>query len=159
MSTQIAPPLDVNFASIDTSFQLLADGVYDFTVIKSELKPTQKGGKMIHLEMGTQQPAPSRSNPNEMLNPGVRVFHNQNTMPTGKATWDIVLKGPSGLAALFQSAGLQNEVNMQNLESFGVAALNGRKVTASIGFEKAGQTVNGKTFREKNVINYWVTKR
>lgn len=154
-----APPLDMSFSELPTKFQLVTNGMYELRIDKAEVKVTAKGGKMIHLELSTVAPATSRLS--EPLAPGVKLFHNQNITPSGKATWDIILKGPSGLGALFQSALGKDgakAINLQNVETVGVPMLTGRVLTASVGWEDKGISPAGKPYPEKNVINYWMVK-
>jgi hypothetical protein len=149
----MAPPLDINFADVPTDFQLVVDGFYDLRIDEVKVSPTSKGGKMLKFVFSTTTPA--KSIRGDQLNPGVKLFHNQNITPSGKATWDMIIKGPSGIAALFQHTGLAGEINMTNMETLGVQRLHGRTIRCSVGMEPAGTTPEGKSFREKNVIKYY----
>src|SRR6266478_10244932 len=119
----MAPPLDVDLATIDTSMPLVKDGIfYDLLIEKAEVKPTAApGGKFIALDMKTTQPAKSMKD--EDLGAGVHIFDNVNIVPTGKATWDMIARNAG---ALVQSAGITG-VTLKTLEA-AVPQLNGKLV-------------------------------
>ena len=142
---------------------LLADGVYDLRIDKAEVKPTAApGGKLVHLDLVTTDPSTSRTG--QPLGAGIHAFDNVNTVPTGKASWEMVLRN---VGALVQAAGLtpadlavagpNAQAQSTNADAW-APLLQGRVVRASIGYEPAGVSKAGKSFKEKNVIRYYTKK-
>lgn len=144
--------MDTDLATVDISVPMLADGIYDLQVSKVEIKPTQTpGGEMISLELTTTAPATSRTG--QMLHPGVKIFHNVNTKPTGKATWDMVKQGLGGLV---QAAAFPPGVASLGNIPVWVNQLQGKILRAKVEYAPAGVNAkNGKAFKEKNLIAYF----
>jgi hypothetical protein len=144
METNIAPPLDLDLNTVDTSMPLLAKGIYDLQVTKVEKKKTSKGGDMLAIELSTT--APSKSVKDEDLGIGIKVFYNLNLSVSGKATWDIIKRN---VAAVVQAA--QVQTNWGEFTN-NPAILQGRIVRCSVDVAPAGVDKNGKAYREKNEI-------
>lgn len=153
VAPMIPPPLDVDLATVDISMPLLADGIYDLRIVKAEIKPTAGGGRMIHLDHVTTDPAMGRTG--APLGAGVHLFNNVNVVPSGKATWEMVAKSVGGLvqAAEFP-AGV---ARLDNVEQW-TPMLVGKIVRAKVVYKPAGVSKNGKAFKEANEIQYY-TKR
>jgi len=148
------PPLDTDLATVDISMPLLADGVYDFNIAKAELKTTAAGGEMIHLDLVSIEPAPSRTG--QPLGAGVHVFTNVNTKVSGKATWDMIKQN---LGALVQAAQFPPGVaSLTNIPAW-TPQLVGRIVRCKIGYRPAGVSAkNGKNYKEQNEVLYFTKK-
>lgn len=148
------PPLDTDLATVDISMPLLADGLYDFNIAKAELKATAAGGEMIHLDLVTIEPAPSRTG--QPLGAGVHVFNNVNSKATGKATMDMVKQN---LGALVQAAQFPPGVaGLGNIPAW-VPQLVGRIVRCKIGYRPAGVSPkNGKAYKEQNEVLFFTKK-
>jgi len=142
-------PLDMDLNSVDLSLPLVADGIYDLRIEKAEIKPTSSGGAMISLDFVTT--APCTSQKGEPLGAGIHIFDNVNTVPTGKATMDMVVRN---VAALVQAAKIQG-ATMQNVPTW-VPQLTGRVLRAKVSFQPEGVSKAGKAFKAKNVIASYV---
>lgn len=147
---QMAPPLDTDLGSVDTSMPLVENGVYELRVDKVEIKETsRKDGRFISLDMVTT--APSKGRKGEDLGPGVHIFDNVMCNPTGKGTWDMVKRN---LGALVQAGAVQG-ATIGNIDSW-VPQLTGRVLKVRVGYEPAGVDRNGKAFREKNTAELYI---
>lgn len=148
------PPMDTDLATVDTSMPLLADGTYDMKVEKAEIKPTSKGGSMIHLELSTTQPATGRTG--QTLNAGVRVFTNVNTVPSGKATWDQVKQS---LGQLVQAAAFPPGVAKLDNVPVWTPMLIGKVLPTKVIFRPARvDGASGKQYKESNEVAYFLKR-
>lgn len=150
----MAPPLDMDLSTVDTSMPLLKDNeIYQFKIDKAEIKPTNDSkGRYISLDMVTTMPA--KGIKNEDFGPGIHVFDNQNVIPTGKATWDMIKRN---VAALIQAieGGIQG-ATLGNVDQW-VSQLNGRTLRAKIGFVPEGiSKKDGKAYRAKNEVLLYI---
>ena len=148
MDTNIAPPLDMDLGSIDTSRPLLSDGIHEFRVDKVEAKNTAAGKKMLNISFKTLNPATSIKG--DSLSAGVLVFHNVNLEISGKATQEMVNRN---MAELVKGCG--GGVTYGDLLSGG-QVLVGRTCKAKVVFVPAGISKQGKSFPEKNEISFFV---
>ena len=152
-NTLIAPPLDLDLASVDTSRQLLKDNeYYHFRVEKAEVKKTKAGADMLSLEYSTTMP--SQSIKGDPLGAGIRCFDNINLQPSGKSTWQIVLQG---VASFYQS--LENKEGLSGkFADFALQApmLLGRTFKAKVGYVPEGVSRDGKSYQAKNQITLYV---
>lgn len=147
MDTNIAPPLDIDLASVDTSMPLLVETIYDLRIDTAEIKKTNDGkGEIVNLVLVTTAPATSKVG--EPLNPGVKVFDRAMTTPVGKATWAMVTQN---LGAITQAAKLPPGVARLNNIPEWVPQLVGRTVRCKVGYEPEGSK-NGKSYKAKNTI-------
>ena len=152
MSTNIAnivaPPLDLDLNSIDTSMPLLAAGIYDMVVAKVEQKSTKLGAPMLAIDLTTTGPGVSQDG--NQLGAGVHVFTNINMQPTGKSTWEIVLKN---IAAVTQGLGVATTYGELTANP---QMLQGKTARVKLSVAPSGTDKNGKTFRAKNEIEVWM---
>lgn len=147
------PPLDLDLATVDISVPLIADGIYEVRIVKAEVKPTAKGGRMIHIDHVTTAPAQSRTG--TVLGAGVHLFNNVNVVPTGKATWEMIAKS---VGSLVQGAEFPPGVaRLDNVDQW-APTLVGKTVWAKVVYKPAGVSPQGKSFKEANEIAYY-TKR
>lgn len=144
----MAPPLDMDLGSIDTSMPLLAEGIHEFRIEKSELKQTKLGNPMLSIQFKTINPA--KSIKGEDLGPGITVFNNVNLVPSGKATQEMVNRN---MAELVKGCG-GGVTYGQLMQGGGV--LQGRTCKAKVKFVPQGTTKDGKSFREKNEIEFFI---
>jgi len=131
----------MDLATVDTSFPIIKEGHYQCKVDKAEIVKTQKTqARMIKVELSTITPVMSRKG--EQLGAGQKVFDQMMAEPTGKATWEQVIRS---LGAIVQSAKLQG-AKAANLDQW-VPQLNGRIVQVNLGYEPAKDG-----YREKHVV-------
>jgi hypothetical protein len=143
-STIVAPPLDLDLNTVDTSMPLIAQGsLADFNIVKVEAKKTAAGGSMLSLDSVTT--SPTKAEDGHDLGPGIHVFHNLNLAPSGKATWDMVIRN---IAAVTQAAGVTTTYG--DLVANPVATLQGKQFRAKLNIAPAGTDRNGKSYRAKN---------
>ena len=149
MSTNLgnisAPPLDLDLNSIDTSMPLLAEGIYDLQVATVTQKTTAANLPMLSLDLVTT--APAQAQDGAQLGAGVHVFHNLNIQPSGKATWEMVLKN---IAQVTQSVGIAT--------TYGELVANpnmllGKVARCKVVCVPAGVSKTGKAFKAKNEIS------
>lgn len=140
-----APPLDLDLNSVDTSMPLLAKGIYELMVTKVESKTSSKGNPMLALEFSTTMP--SKSVEGKDMGPNVKVFHNLNLAPSGKATWEMITRS---VASIVQSAGVS--ATWQDVQTNPVGVFQGKTVRASVDVAPAGVDASGKAYRAKNEI-------
>lgn len=151
-----APPLDLDLNTVDVSRPLLADGVYDLTISKAELKSAAGGtNNMLSLEMKTTAPAKARDGA-DIGAGGCVVFHNIMLAPSGKSNWDMIKRNAGelvqGVRPTVPGAGLGNV-------QVWVPQLTGKLVRVNVGWAPAGTSPkNGKSFKEKNEVRYFVIK-
>ncbi len=151
MSTNIAPPLDLDLSSVDTGFSLLAPAFYDVVIDKVEIKKTNDGkADMISLGYKTLQPA--KSNKDEQLGAGIYVFDNIMLSPTGKATWDQIVKN---VGALVQAVPLPAGTKLPDAPVW-VPTLQGRTIRIQVAVAPAGISAAGKSYKEKNEVTGYV---
>lgn len=137
--------------SIQTDFPLLqAPENYVLKVEKVELKKSNGGQAMIHIEYSTAQPAKALGS-GDMLQPGVRVFDNIMLEPSGKADWKMVNMNVGALLQAARVPGLTSNAALRSTPNL----LVGKQIKARVGYEPAG-TKNGKAFKEKNVISSYI---
>ena len=145
------PPLDLDLNSVDTSMPLINNGeIVDFVIVKVEKKPT-KDGKASMLSIDHKSTSVAKGLKNEDLQPGVHVFNNIMLAPTGKATWDMVVKN---IAALTQAAGIAT--NLNDFLNGGYSALQGGAVRAKVGYTPEGPDKTGTMRRAKNEIAIYI---
>ena len=149
LSNIVAPPLDMDLNSIDTSMPLLAASIYDLQIQKVEQKQTKLGQPMFNIDLVTTSPAASQDG--QQLGAGIHVFHNLNLQPSGKATWDIVLRN---IAAVTQAVGFSGTYG--EFAANGPALLTGKTARVRVAIAPAGTDKNGKAFRAKNEIEIWM---
>ena len=142
-----APPLDLDLNSIDTSMPLLAPGIYDLQFAKVEPKTTKSGAAMFSLDLVTMEPAQSQDG--GQLGAGIHVFSNMNLAPSGKATWEIVLRN---IAQVIQSAGLKATYGELVANP---SLLQGKTARVKVKCVPAGER-DGKSYRAKNEIETWM---
>ena len=147
MLTPIAPPLDVDLNTIDTSLPLIASGeIVDFQLFKIELKETnKKDGLMLNIQH--KSVSPTKSVKGETLNPGVFVFNNIMLNPIGKSTWEMVQRS---IAELTQAAGLSTTLN--DFINSGWKQLQGMNVKAKVSYIPEGPDKGGVIRKAKNEI-------
>jgi hypothetical protein len=141
----IAPPLDQDLNSIDTSMPLLEDGVYDLQINKVEKGQSASKVDMLKLDYMTTAPAKSRKQDN--LGAGIHVFDQCMLAPSGKSDWNMVLRN---VASITQAAGLPGTFG--DFTNGDYVGLQGRTIRVKIGFEPEGTDKNGKSFKAKNII-------
>ncbi len=144
----VAPPLDLDLSSIDVSMPLLAAGIYDLQFAKVEPKTTKAGAAMLSLDLVTTSPAQSQDG--AQLGAGIHVFSNINLAPSGKATWEIVVKN---IAAVTQAAGLVT--NYGDFAANAPAMLTGKIARCKVDVTPA-VSKDGKTYKAKNEIEVWM---
>jgi hypothetical protein len=145
------PPLDLDLNSVDTSMPLIHDNeVVDFRIDKIEKKKT-KDGKADMLAITHKSLSPTRGVKDETLQPGVMVFNNVVLAPTGKATWDMVLRN---IAALTQAAGCQ--MSLGDFINGGFMTLQGATVRAKVAYTAEGPDKTGVVRRAKNEIGLYI---
>jgi hypothetical protein len=149
LSNIVAPPLDLDLNTIDTSMPLLAPGIYDLQFIKVEAKTTKANSPMLSLDLVTT--APAQSQDGTQLGAGIHVFSNLNLAPAGKATWEIVVRN---VASVTQSVGLQTSYG--EFVANAPALLQGKVARCKVGVVPAGVDKNGKNYRAKNEIEVWM---
>lgn len=158
--SNIAPPLDLDLATVDTSMPLLANGIYDLIIEKAEVKKTNdQRGEYISLDMKTNAPALSQKGDN--LGAGIHVFDNINLVPTGKATWDMVARNLGAFTqALGFAPGQAKIVGGRVNSGDWVPSLPGRTIRAKIGFAPEGTNPStGKSFRAKNTVEMYLKQQ
>lgn len=138
------PPLDMDLSTVKTDFPLLADGYYEVSIKKAEVVTSKKGGEMVKIELQTIGPSLSRTG--EQLAPGSVLFDQMMLAPSGKGTWEMVMRN---VGALVQSLGLTG-VNMGNIKTQ-IPTLQGRTLRIQVGYEPAKDG-----YREKNVVAKYV---
>jgi hypothetical protein len=147
----VAPPLDIDLNTIDTSMPLIADNsLADFTIAKVELRKTKAGGDMLGIDATTT--GPTKSQDGHDLGSGIHVFTNLNLAPSGKSDWTIVARN---IASLTQAAGVQFDggglaQQIEQLRTDHVALLTGKQFRAKVGITPAGVDKNGRAYRAKN---------
>jgi hypothetical protein len=147
----IAPPLDLDLNSVDTSMPLINNGeIVEFELVKIEKKPT-KDGKANYLAIDHKSTTPTKGIKGEDLQPGVHVFNNIMLAPTGKGTWDMVTKN---IAAITQAAGVPQKLG-EFLDG-GYSALQGARVKAKIAFIAEGPDKTGVVRRAKNEVSVYI---
>jgi hypothetical protein len=149
ISSIVAPPLDLDLNTIDTSMPMLADGIYDLSIAAVTSKMTKANAPMFNLDLVTT--SPSQSLDGNTLGAGVHVFHNLNLQPSGKATWDMVLRN---IATVTQACGVATTYG--EFAANGPALLQGHVARVKVGNVPAGVDKNGKAFRAKNEIVSWM---
>jgi hypothetical protein len=148
LSTITAPPLDLDLNSIDTSMPLLADGIYDLLVAGVTQKATAAGQPMLNLDLVTT--APAQAQDGAQLGAGIHVFHNLNLQPSGKSTWEIVMRN---VAEVVQGLGIHC--------TYGELVANpqllmGKTARTKVVAVPAGVSKTGKAFKAKNEISNWM---
>lgn len=144
----IAPPLDVDLATVDTSMPLLKDNeFYQFSIDKAELKPT-KDGKAAFLSLDCKTMMPAMSIKGEQLGAGIHVFGNIMVSPSGKSTWDMVQRNLGEFVQSIQ--GGMPGARLSNVKEW-YPTLPGRSFIAKVGFAPEGvDQKTGKAFKAKN---------
>lgn len=153
-------PLDLDLSAVDLAPKLLADGqILTFEILSAEIRPTKAGdGEYIHLKLVTAGPETALSQDGKPLPPGaVTVFDMVMLQPTGRSSWDMVIRR---LAQLVKSAQLppgtariiNGRVNAQEW----VPMLVGRKVRARVRYQPEETRDNNETFPARNVISYYI---
>jgi hypothetical protein len=143
----VAPPLDMDLATVDTSMPLLKDNeFYSFAIDKAELKPTNDK-KAAYLSLDCKTTMPAMSIKGEQLGAGIHVFGNLMISPSGKSTWEIVGRNLGEFVQSIQG-GLPG-AKLTNVKEW-VQVLPGRTFVAKVGYAPAGIDKNGKAFKEKN---------
>lgn len=147
----IAPPLDLDLNSVDTSMPLINNGeIVEFELVKIEKRLT-KDSKASILAIDHKSTTPTKGIKGEDLQPGVHVFNNIMLAPTGKATWDMVTKN---IASIMQAAGIS-----QTLGEFlngGYSALQGARVKAKIAFKAEGPDKDQIVRRARNEVSVYI---
>lgn len=155
----VAPPLDIDLNTVDTSMPLIADGsIADLQIKKVELKNTSTPGvQMLAIDFATTSPTKAQDGAD--LGAGIHVFHNLVLVPSGKGTWDMVARN---VGALVQNAGVQVPGSsfaeqLQNLTANYVALLQGAQVRAKLKVQPEGvDKKTGKSFRAKNEVSVFM---
>jgi hypothetical protein len=147
MITPIAPLLDIDLNTVDTSMPLIGQGeTVDFVLFKVEQKETEKKDGLF-LSIQHKSTSPAKSVKNETLNPGVFVFGNLMLNPTGKGTWDMVNRN---IAELTQGVGLSCTLN--EFINGAWQQLQGRLVKAKVNYIPEGPDKKGVHRKAKNEI-------
>jgi hypothetical protein len=83
--------LDVDLSSVDTSFPLLAEGMYDLEVKAMEQKKTkdEQGDMIVATFVTTRE---GRSTKGAPINPGFPIFYRLNLTPKGEMTEAMILR-------------------------------------------------------------------
>ena len=152
-TNQMAPPLDEDLSKVDTSFPLLADGIYQFKIDEAKVQPTKDGkGKFIHLKLSTTMPAISVKGEN--LVAGINVFDNRNLVPTGKATWDMIKRGVGEFIQAIE--GGVSGATLSGMEQL-VPTLQGRTLKAKVGYAPERiDKATGRQFKANNEILLYI---
>jgi hypothetical protein len=147
MITPIAPPLDIDLNTVDTSMPLIANGeVVDFNFAKIEVKETnKKDGLYLNVDLKTV--SPTKSVKNETLNPGMHVFATLMLNPTGKGTWEMVQRN---IAEVTQATGLS--CTLSEFINGGWQQLQGRNVRAKVAYIPEGPDKTGTVRKAKNEV-------
>ena len=143
-----APPLDLDLNSIDTSMPLLAEGIYDLQVANVGTKTTAANQPMLTLDLVTT--APAQAQDGTQLGAGIHVFHNLNLQPSGKATWEIVLRN---IAEVTQAMGVATTYGELTANP---QLLAGKTPRCKVVCVPAGVSKSGKAFKAKNEISTWM---
>jgi len=150
MSDQIAPPLDIDLNSVDTSMPLIADGqLVDFTLVKVEKVKTKAGGDMLSIQH--KSITPTKAADGKDLFPGVLVFGNLNLAPSGKGTWDMVVRN---IAAITQAAGITG--TLAEFLNGGWQQLQGKTVRGKVHYVPEGPDKTGVVRKAKNEISLYI---
>lgn len=141
-------PLDCDLTQIDTSMPLLAPATLDLKIAKVELKKTKDGlTDMLNIEHKTVDMA--KSVKDETLHPGVTLFNTLCLQPRGALTAEMVRRSGAELA---QAAKV--DPTFRFLQHY--KTLEGKVVRAKVEVAPEGVDKNGKAFRAKNVVAYYV---
>jgi hypothetical protein len=147
----MAPPLDLDLGTVKTDLPLLSQGIYDLIINKVEQKQSHAGQPMLSLELRTTGPAQAQDG--SQLGIGIPMFENLNMAPSGKATWDMVVRN---VAAVTQCVGLTT--NWGEFSANAVALLQGQTGRVKVGIAPAGVDKNGKAYKAKNVVEVWMKR-
>ena len=147
-----APPLDLDLNSVKTDMPLLAPGIYDLQITVVTPKQSKAGSPMLAVELRTT--APAQAQDGSQLGAGIPVFENLNLAPSGKGTWDMVLRN---VASVTQACGLNT--SWGEFTANAAALLQGQTVRVKLDIEPAGTDKTGKSFRAKNVIAVWMKRQ
>ena len=152
-----APPLDLDLNTLDTSMPLIAEGsIVDLRIEKVEKKDTSAPGVQM-LALDTKTTGPSKAQDGADLGEGIHVFHNLVLAPSGKSTWEIVLRN---IAALTQACGLTLPGTTANEQWSALvsnpAILQGQVFRAKLHVAPEGVDKRGKSFRAKNEISVFM---
>jgi len=83
--------LDTDLSSIDTSFPVIASGIYDLVIKDSKVEPNKAGdGDLWTVQLATTTPVQTIKG--ETLAPGQVVFNRMSLKPTDKYTKDAIAK-------------------------------------------------------------------
>src|SRR2546421_10633646 len=153
---QTSPPpelLDLDLASVDTSFPVLRPGLYELVVKEASVEKTAAGdGEMLVLQLATTQPA--KDVKGNTLNPGTILFHRVGLKLTDKYDHMAIVKN----VARFTQA-LKPQVSMKadvifNGFSSACKAFVGRLLTAKIEALPEGvDKKNGRSLPPRNEIS------
>lgn len=150
-TTDQMPPLDLDLNSVDTSMPLINGGeIVDFIVAKVEKKKTADG-KADFLALDLKSTSVAKGLKGDDLQPGVHVYDNVMLAPTGKATWDMVVKN---IASVTQGAGIAT--NLNDFLNGGFSSLQGASVRAKVGYTPEGPDKKGVHRRAKNEIALYI---
>lgn len=117
------------------SFLLLDDGIYEFTVAKATAKESKSGNPMIELALTVWD------------NLGKEHFVYDYLVGTNNMVWKVRHFCDSiGLTKEFED-GKFNEILAQ-----------GKSGKAQIGFQKGKQKEDGTTYRDKNIVEDYISK-
>ena len=146
MSENTMPPLDLDLNTVDTSFPLIMNGeLVGISIDKVENVLTAKQSNMLKLTLKTT--TSTKSIKNEVLNPGLTLFHNINLEPTGKGTWEMVVRN---IASVTQPTGWQG--NLQAFLNGGFMTLQGARCNAKVSYVPEGPDKTGTHRNAKNEI-------
>jgi hypothetical protein len=142
--------LDMDLATVDTSRQLLAKGLYDLRVTKAEIEPSSGTPPIDVLKLELASTAPASSDKGETLDPGVPVYHTCSLAPSGKATVKMVVQN---VASIVQAAGLTG-VTVAGARLW-FKQLEGRNLRCRVDL-RPEQTKDGRTFQPRNEIKEFI---
>lgn len=150
-NTTVAMPLDTDLNQIDTSFPLAANGsVIDFSIDKVEKK--QNASKVDMLAIELKSASPTTSVKGDQLLPGaIKVFHNINLAPSGKATVQMVA---ANIGEFAQAVGLTGTLG--EFINGGYMQAQGRQVRATVNYVAEGPDKKGINRKAKNEIGHFM---
>ena len=154
MDTTMAPPLDMDLNSVDTSLPIIQDSdtIQEVQVAECTVGTSKSNLPMLKLRLDTI--APTTSTEGKPLGPGIPVFETLMLQPSGKSDWGMVTRN---VGAVVQGL-LGRPVQWGDFVANAATLLQGQTGRVKIGVEPAGTDKNGKAFKAKNVIKLWLPK-
>lgn len=144
-------PLDMSFEGLDTSLPKFKAGqLGDFKIVKATAMTN--AAKTLKLELESLEEMESDIE-GQKLKAGSKLFSNVNTVATGKATPQMLLRGPTSMAAFGQA--FKPALTLRNLQE-NVDQLQGRTLRLRTGIQPAG-TGNDGVYRDARAqVAEWI---